>query len=506
MGREFHPHDCGLLNCMPSYCRINFSYNVWQLGNHVEAAERPTSTHFASSPKLLDISSLDYGSGLSNENIFRIKIRPASKGEKLAIERVRDARENLYLGFIWLANVIVLIIIVLFALRDLLILEQLVIYGLILWLVLWITWNFTVVFLYGNSIEVGPEQYPQIYRIVKEAADFLDVAMPTILVLQGNGVFELFVARRFTRRGWIVITSNMVDEFSNKPSSREFMMFVGRQLGHIKAGHFHHWFFKDVIGRAAVFFHAAWWRRCQFTADRIGLLAAGNLYSAEQALIMITVGARLAPSTNFDAIEEQRAKLFESGWSWAKLAFSYYPYMVDRIVQLRKFAVWVGMTSDIAALPIIHNSLRSVPLLIIHGHDRTALQELQILLKSKFPFVAPRVMLDEHGGSLTMPEKFEKVSADMLGAIALVTPDDFGGAFCNEMIKSPRPRQNVVIEIGCVWGKLGRHRLLLLTRGNLELPSDLSGIDAQMFQQSPTECMPALQAFIGSLTRDPKDS
>jgi hypothetical protein len=181
-----------------------------------------------------------------------------------------------------------------------------------LWLITWISWKLTLAFICGHSLEVGPTQYPQIYRVVKQAAEFLDIDMPTILVLQGHGVFELFVAKRFTRRGWIILTSNMMDEFSNKPSSREFMMFVGRQLGHMKAGHFDHWFFKDGIGRAAIFFHAAWCRRCHFTADRIGLLAAGNLYSAEQALIMITVGAGIAPGTNFEAIEEQRTKLFEA--------------------------------------------------------------------------------------------------------------------------------------------------------------------------------------------------
>jgi len=448
-----------------------------------------------------DVSTRDFGSGASNENIFKIEIRPAAKGEKLDVELIRDERENFYLKFIWAANIIIAVIVVGVAFIDPSFLIIMAIVGLTLWPMIWISWKLAIAFICGHSLEVGPTQYPQIYRVVKQAAEFLNIDMPTILVLQGHGLFELLVARRFTRRGWIIITSNMMDEFSNKPSSREFMMLVGRQLGHMKAGHFHYWFFKDVIGRAAIFFHAAWWRRCQFTADRIGLLAAGNLYSAEQALILITVGARLAPGTNLEAIEEQRTKLFESFWSWVKLGLSDYPYMVDRIVRLRQFATSLGMTSDIASIPIDHTSLRSVPILIIHGHDRTALLELQNMLYAKFPSVVPRVMLTEHAGSMSMPEKFEKVSGDLVGAIALVTPDDIGGAAREEGIKSPRPRQNVVIEIGWVWGRLGRQKCMLLMRGDLELPSDLSGVDATVFQQSPGECILAVQAFLDHLTK-----
>jgi len=54
-----------------------------------------------------------------------------------------------------------------------------------------------------------------------------------------------------------------------------------------------------------LWFFLAWKRRCHVTADRIGLLCAGNLYEAEQALLMITVGKGLAPGTNYDALAEQ---------------------------------------------------------------------------------------------------------------------------------------------------------------------------------------------------------
>ncbi|MGH8625627.1 MAG: hypothetical protein ACREYC_10260 [Gammaproteobacteria bacterium] len=116
------------------------------------------------------------------------------------------------------------------------------------------------------------------------------------------------------------------------------MFFIGRQLGLIANGYFRFWFFKNTIGRLALFFHQAWERRCHFTADRLGLLVAGDLYAAEQALLVITSGSAVAQAKNLEALKEQRAKLFESFWAWLRLGFSNYPYMVDRIIRLRQFA------------------------------------------------------------------------------------------------------------------------------------------------------------------------
>lgn len=289
----------------------------------------------------------------------------------------------------------------------------------------------------------------------------------------------------------------MLDEFASRPTSREFMMFVGRQLGHIAAGHFRLWFFKDVVGRAALFFHSAWRRRCHFTADKIGLLAAGDLFAAEQALIMITAGARIAPSTNLDAIAEQRNRLFDGFFPWIRLMISTYPYMIDRIVRLRAFVYQLeSKPSGVGAFPIAHTRLRTLPILLIHGHDHVGLSELCEMLVSQFPFVAPRVMLTEMTGALSLPEKFERVSRDAVGAIVLATPDDIGGLCANTDTTMPRARQNVVLEIGWAWARLGRQRCLLLLRGNVELPTDLSGVEFQGFSSSPRECADAVSAFV----------
>lgn len=325
------------------------------------------------------------------------------------------------------------------------------------------------------------------------------------MVMQGHGLFEVLVARRFSRRGFLILTSNLVDDLSRLGSSRELMFFIGRQLGLIATGYFRFWFFKSMIGRLAFLFHQAWARRCHFTADRLGLLVAGDLYASEQALITITAGVNVAPSTNIDALREQRRELFESFWSWIRLAFSSYPYMIDRIIRLREFAFSAASTGieanepvAVGTLPLAHRQIRSLPIMILHGHDSAARLELGNFLLRRFPHVVPIAMIQEEAAASSLPEKFERLAAKVKGAMVLLTPDDIGISVA-EGAGGLRPRQNAVLEVGWFWGNFGRQSCLLLTRGVLELPSDLQGVEAHQFRESPTECAAVIGDFVHSL-------
>jgi len=67
-------------------------------------------------------------------------------------------------------------------------------------------------------------------------------------------------------------------------------------------------------------------------------------------------------------------------------------------------------------------------------------------------------------------EKLVEEGKESNYAIALLTPDDLLES------GSLRARQNVILEIGYFIGKLGRERVRLLVRGDIEIPSDLHGI------------------------------
>jgi predicted nucleotide-binding protein len=57
-----------------------------------------------------------------------------------------------------------------------------------------------------------------------------------------------------------------------------------------------------------------------------------------------------------------------------------------------------------------------------------------------------------------------------------MTPDDFGYPGGKEEEKKHRPRQNVVLELGYFAARLGRDKTLVLTRGDVEMPSDFLGL------------------------------
>jgi len=206
---------------------------------------------------------------------------PAEK--KIKLSSIRDKYERFYyfLMLLWLFGLAIIPVLI-FAEEHAGALPQKsgadVILQLMPFVTMWTIWRIFPWFigywqLYGNGIVVGPSQYPQIYRLVKDASQYLDIHVPTTIILQGQGFFQLLATKRLGRRGAIVLTSHMVDELLKRPTSREFMMYIGVQLGHIKAGHLRFAFFKDVICPFAFVFYFAWRRRCKFTADRVYVIS-----------------------------------------------------------------------------------------------------------------------------------------------------------------------------------------------------------------------------------------
>jgi Predicted nucleotide-binding protein containing TIR-like domain len=138
-------------------------------------------------------------------------------------------------------------------------------------------------------------------------------------------------------------------------------------------------------------------------------------------------------------------------------------------------------------------------ILLIHGHavDRLLLKDW---LQNE-QLAHPIVMGQEFTAGQTLPEKFEVLATQADAAIALATPDDLGQAVLQPGEQRQRARQNVWVEVGWFWGRLGRPRVLLLVRGDLEIPSDLDGIEYHRYQSSPLEVSELLRKFLQRLSR-----
>lgn len=140
---------------------------------------------------------------------------------------------------------------------------------------------------------------------------------------------------------------------------------------------------------------------------------------------------------------------------------------------------------------------RQPRLLLIHGRspDRYMLTEW---LRSSLGLTDLLIMQQEFGSGQSLPEKFESLAAQADGAIALATPDDIGGSVDNTR-QNMRARQNVWLEVGWIWGRLGRNKVMVLCKGDTEIPSDLNGLEYYRYNTSPLEVTESVRAFTRQL-------
>lgn len=105
---------------------------------------------------------------------------------------------------------------------------------------------------------------------------------------------------------------------------------------------------------------------------------------------------------------------------------------------------------------------------IIHGHDNDLKREVELLLTDAG---VNHIVLNEQ------PDRGRAIIDKMLDetkysgyAIALLTPDDITEH------GDKRARQNVIFEIGYFLGRIGKERIRMIVKDNIEIPSDLGGI------------------------------
>ncbi len=86
----------------------------------------------------------------------------------------------------------------------------------------------------------------------------------------------------------------------------------------------------------------------------------------------------------------------------------------------------------------------------------------------------PIVFDEQPNGGWTSVEKLEAY-ADIDFVIVLLTSDDKGAPKDKLCDLKPRTCQNVISRLSYFWGALGRDRICILRKGDIELPSDIDG-------------------------------
>lgn len=177
-------------------------------------------------------------------------------------------------------------------------------------------------------------------------------------------------------------------------------------------------------------------------------------------------------------------------------------------VKLPLYRTWEQLAGEPGrVLEAIRQEVTAFPrIMIVHGRSGDR-DELQAVLREAGAGELI-VLAERFGPGETVPERFEREALQADAAVVLFTPDDEAAALLDpagQMVQGSalqrrvRARQNVSLEYGWFWGRLGRDRVLLLLKGALELPSDLAGLFYEPYADSPRECTTSITGFVNRL-------
>lgn len=121
-----------------------------------------------------------------------------------------------------------------------------------------------------------------------------------------------------------------------------------------------------------------------------------------------------------------------------------------------------------------HAAPKSDRVFVVHGHDDGMREYVARILANLG--LKPVILHEQPDRGRTIIEKFYAYS-DVGFAVVLLSPDDMGYVnTADPGTAQPRARQNVILELGFFLGKLGRENVVALHKGNIEIPSDFSGV------------------------------
>jgi Zn-dependent protease with chaperone function/uncharacterized RDD family membrane protein YckC len=188
--------------------------------------------------------------------------------------------------------------------------------------------------LLGSSIRVHSKQFGHVDEIVAACAHTLKMPVPQVFVR--DDPFVPLVAVGIGEPYAIIISAQWVDHIT--PDELRFL--VGRELGHILAGHTRITSLLSTNGRenaiVSIVF-GGWLRKIEYTADRLGLLCCRSLDAAISAISVSafhTVGRKIDLGAFADQQRELEADPSLRMGEW----ISSTPYATNRIFALRAFA------------------------------------------------------------------------------------------------------------------------------------------------------------------------
>lgn len=186
---------------------------------------------------------------------------------------------------------------------------------------------------------VTPFQTPEAAVLVEECARKLQPG-PVEVYLVRKGQMNAYTFGISDPKALVVYTPLL-----QVMSPGELKFIVGHEMGHVALGHT---WLNTIVGGlagipapfgAAVLLYAAfrWWNRmCEFSADRAGLLACGDLNLAVSALVKL-VAPEIRSQQEFERALAVLDKQDDQVGSWLKEAFQSHPMLIRRIEKLQAY-------------------------------------------------------------------------------------------------------------------------------------------------------------------------
>ncbi|MBF2015641.1 MAG: M48 family metalloprotease [Rivularia sp. T60_A2020_040] len=221
-----------------------------------------------------------------------------------------------------------------------------------------------LVYLMGNTIEVGPRQYSTIYQIFRECVRDLDIYPEPKLFVEQNPVANSYALGQ--QHPYIVINTGILDLLNEA----EIRSVLAHELGHIKCGHtiliqMAMWAMNaasivgeltfgigNIVSSGLIYAFFEWRRKAELSADRAALLVTDDLNTVMSSMMKISGGSNkyanecslpefIRQSENYQALDEDGLNqvykfLMYNGAQGVMLS---HPFAVERIHFLREWAV-----------------------------------------------------------------------------------------------------------------------------------------------------------------------
>ncbi|QIR37490.1 M48 family metallopeptidase [Tolypothrix sp. PCC 7910] len=221
-----------------------------------------------------------------------------------------------------------------------------------------------LVYLMGNTIQVGPRQYSTIYQMFRECVRDLDIyPEPALFVLQNPQANSYALGQE---NPYIVINTGILDLLDEV----EIRAVLAHELGHIKCGHtiliqMAMWAMSaasslgeltfgigNFVTQALIYAFFEWRRKAELSADRAALLLIDDLNPVMSSMMKLSGGSIkyahecslqefIRQSENYKALDSDGLNqvykfLLYNGAQGMMLT---HPFAVERVHYLREWAV-----------------------------------------------------------------------------------------------------------------------------------------------------------------------